>query len=108
MITADRGSLIVFRFEERWLIKEVVGVSEDLFCVSQQGDFSVNGKLMGIAKTKGSYGNKLSRIEGCQKVGQNEWVVMGYGERSFDSRYFGTVKRVDVLGVVVPIGEREP
>lgn len=103
----EHGSLIIFRFQERWLIKEVAGVSGDLFCVSPSGDFSVNGKFIGIAKAKDSYGKKLPRVEGCQKVGLNEWVVRGTGDRSFDSRYFGTIQSRNILGKAKRIGGRE-
>lgn len=104
----DRGSLIVFRFQDRSLIKEVVGMERDLFCVSPSGDFSVNRKLMGISKAKDSYGKRLSRIEGCQKVGLSEWVVFGYGDRSFDSRYLGTIQSRGILGKVKRIGGKNP
>lgn len=103
----DRGSLIVFRFQERWLIKEVAGVSGDLFCVSPSGDFSVNGKFIGKAKAKDGYGKKLARVEGCQKVAADEWVVLGYGDRSFDSRYFGTIKSHQILGKAIRVGGKQ-
>ena len=103
----DRGSLIVFRFQERWLIKEVAGVSGDLFCVSQQGDCSVNGEWMGKTKAKDTAGKPIPRVVGCQKLGPNEWVVLGYGDRSFDSRYFGTIQSRSILGKVKRIGGRE-
>lgn len=102
-----KGYLIVFRFQDRWLLKEVIGVQDDLFCVSPEGNFSVNGAWLGKAKKIDTSGNPLLRVLGCQKVPAGEWVVRGYGERSFDSRYFGTVKRKQILGKAVRIGGKE-
>ena len=71
-------NLIVFRFKDSWLIKEVVGVPGDWFCVSPKGDFSVNGKWLGIAQEKDSDGRSLERVVGCQKIPPEEWVVRGF------------------------------
>lgn len=106
--TIQKGELIVFRFQDRWLLKEVVGVYGDLFCVSQEGDFQVNEDWIGKAKKKDTLGNPQLRVLGCQKVLQEEWVVRGYGERSFDSRYFGTVQREQILGKAIRIGGKNP
>lgn len=101
-----KGSLIVFRLNNAWLIKEVAGIHGDLFCVNAEGDFKVNDRVLGKARTTDSHGKPLKRVGGCQKIAAEEWVVRGYGERSFDSRYFGTVKRRDVLCKAIPIGEK--
>lgn len=94
--------LIVFRFNERWLIKEVIGVAGDVFCVTQEGDFTLNGKRFGVALERTRPGKRLKRQVGCQPVAHEEWVVFGYGDRSFDSRYFGAVKQQAILGKAVP------
>lgn len=101
-----KGDLIVFRLKQSWLIKEVAGIHGDLFCVNPDGDFKVNDRVLGKAMTADSYGKPLTRVGGCQKIAAGEWVVRGYGERSFDSRYFGTVGRAELLGMAVPIGEK--
>lgn len=106
-VNIPKKSLIVFRFEERWLIKEVVGIQGDWFCVSEEGDFSVNREWMGKAKANDSYGKKLTRVEGCQKVAADEWVVRGTGDRSFDSRYFGTIKSHQILGKAMREGGKK-
>ena len=86
----------------------MAGIQGDLFCVNPDGDFKVNDQVLGKARTSDSHGKPLARVGGCQKIAAGEWVVRGYGERSFDSRYFGTIKRAEVLGVAVPIGEKVP
>lgn len=95
--------LIAFRLDGCLLIKEVVGQVGDLFCVSPEGDFTVNGESFGRTKMKTRLGTALKRQIGCLSVSPGEWVVRGYGERSFDSRYFGTVKQQNILGKAMPI-----
>lgn len=94
--------IIVFRFQDSWLIKEVVGFPGDLFCVYPNGDFTLNQQTLGKAKTLDGQGKIIPRQSGCQKIPPEEWVVLGQGENSFDSRYFGSVKRRDILGKAIP------
>jgi len=100
--TLKPGDFVAFTLpnESFVLMKEVVGVPGDKFCVSKQGRASVNENVFGFRLEKSSKGMNLPDWFGCEILSSNEFVVRGYGNRSFDSRYFGPIKGAKIISKI--------
>lgn len=98
-------SLKDFASKREWLrdaplIKRIAGVRGDGYC-SNGKQFLLNGLAVGPIFKEDNEGRALPQLEGCITVGEDELLVIGIrNERSFDSRYFGAVKKRNVIGRV--------
>ena len=88
------------------MFKPVAAVAGDVVTVSAQG-IAVNGvPIQHAAALKvDTLGQPLSAIEaGTYIVGVGTiWLISDYNARSFDSRYFGSIRIAHVRGVVTPL-----
>jgi conjugative transfer signal peptidase TraF len=88
------------------LVKPIAATAGDRVAVSTAG-VTVNGQpVRGTAQlTRDSAGRPLRPFPaGAYQVLPGEvWLLSGHDPRSFDSRYFGPVPAVNVLGVARPV-----
>lgn len=83
------------------LVKRVVGMPGDLVSIDVNYNIKVNGVLVG----KGLWHLKeldqnivRLRFVGARRLDTDEYWVMGYSEKSFDSRYFGAISADQIRG----------
>jgi len=84
------------------LIKRVLALPEQMVC---RNDFTitVDGIEMGAARERDRRGRPLPVWRGCRVVPRGEVVLMNWDERaSLDSRYFGPLPLMAVVGRAVP------
>jgi len=98
-----RGEVIVFKYpqnEKQKFIKRVIGLPGE--------EIEINGEELMVKNDKGemvySEKNPSNSIFGNLKIqlGEGEFFVMGDNQaHSLDSRYFGKVKKKEIVGRVV-------
>lgn len=98
----DNIALVFPEKPKHQFLKPVSAVEGDFVC-SQDGTLSINGSDVAVALKKDSKGNALPRTEICRKLEKDEFFVLSSHKRSYDSRYFGPVKRLQINGVIWPI-----
>jgi signal peptidase I len=107
-----KGDLILFKFNKQsefvkqgtFLLKEVVCVPGDTLIVKGR-NFFCNGKL--IAEALSYSCKKHIPVEPFSFNGvipQGEYFVLGKTKCSYDSRYWGFVKKEDILGKAFYLG----
>ena len=85
------------------ILKRIGAQSGDEVCATRRGLF-IDGTLVAQALKDDSRGRPLPRWNACRKLnGQELFLLSTYSPFSFDSRYFGPVKRVGVIGRAIPI-----
>lgn len=60
-------------------------------------------KILGSISNFDSHGRKLPQIKSPLILNKDEFFVMGESDNSFDSRYFGKIKKEEILYKVKPI-----
>ena len=115
----DRGTICVFDIprnvyglmkSRRWLpehlrfylTKPVVAKQGDIVEVSAAGLY-INGKYFGPVKQYDSQGLPLPRIYRKYVLRQGEYFFASTYNNSFDSRYFGTVRKENIRWVERPL-----
>jgi type IV secretory pathway protease TraF len=84
------------------LIKPVAAGAGDVVC--RRADFvSINGRIAARIRYADASGRQLPRWSGCLTLAERELFLLSTAPDSFDSRYFGPVDRVHVLGSGHPI-----
>lgn len=86
------------------LIKTIVGVPGDRVRVKREGVY-IDNTFQKNSKRVNSHLKKLSFRDNFVKVLTNNeyWIMSDYDERSFDSRYFGAVKRDQIRKSITPL-----
>jgi len=85
-----------------WLLKPVVAINGDIVC--RFGSFVfINGRLVAKALEHDKSGRNLPIWRGCRKLRTYEMFVLSKHRESFDSRYFGSVNDVSVIGTAKPL-----
>jgi len=84
-------------------MKRVLGKAGDTVCVAPDGNVDLNGEVIGLHYPLDRDGRKMPAWSGCHSLSQDEYFVFGDHPRSFDSRYFGAVKRTDILGTLTRV-----
>jgi conjugative transfer signal peptidase TraF len=85
------------------ILKRVGAQSGDEVCATRRGVF-IAGTLVAQALKDDSRGRPLPRWNACRKLNAQELFLLStYSPFSFDSRYFGPVKRVGVIGRAIPL-----
>ena len=84
------------------VIKPVAAGPGDVVC-RHAAMVTVNGHLVAWAHRADGSGRALPRWNGCLTLTATQVFVLSAASGSFDSRYFGPVERVHVLGVGRPI-----
>ncbi|WP_442593366.1 S26 family signal peptidase [Parapusillimonas sp. JC17] len=85
------------------LLKRVAAMYGEHVCVGN-GRVTINGQYIARALARDSLGRALTPWRGCRLLAEEEFFLLSdHHESSFDSRYFGPVSRMALLGVAVPI-----
>lgn len=104
-IELKKGDFVIFSVPEKAtknreyyqdFIKEIVATEEDEVIVKNNEIF-INNTFKGKILEKDSYGNEIKTLnEGKIPIANDEIFVMGENPKSYDSRYWGSIKRSDV------------
>jgi type IV secretory pathway protease TraF len=81
-----------------WLLKPVAALSPTVVCRFGRYVF-IDGKLVTRAKLFDRQRRILPRWNGCTSLKSDEVFLIARPSNSFDSRYFGSVKLSQVIGV---------
>jgi type IV secretory pathway protease TraF len=81
-----------------WLLKPVAALSPTVVCRFGRYVF-IDGKLVTRAKLFDLQHRILPRWKGCTSLKSDEIFLIARPNNSFDSRYFGSVKLSQVIGV---------
>lgn len=84
------------------LIKPAAAGAGDLVC--RHGSLiTINGQAVAQAKLTDTAGRPLPTWSGCIRLADTQVFVLAPDPDSFDSRYFGPVDHVHVLGKALPV-----
>ena len=92
-LPADRGYLP----RTAYLLKPVAAISGDRVCRYGAYVF-VRGAFMARALTSDSYRRPLPRWQGCRMLRAGEFFLLSHEPESFDSRYFGPIEALHIVG----------
>jgi type IV secretory pathway protease TraF len=81
-----------------WLLKPIAALSPAIVCRFGRYVF-IDGKLVAHAKLFDRQRRILPRWKGCQSLKSDDVFLIARPKDSFDSRYFGSVKLSQVIGV---------
>lgn len=103
-IVTDRlilGDIVVFNLGtiDNNLLKYIAGLEGDEYCSDIDHILWING-LPVAKKNILKYDSELISQSVCQKLKQDEFLVLGEHPDSYDSRYFGPIKKQDVIAQV--------
>ena len=79
-------------------IKHVAGLGGDVVCASGS-EVSINGRRVAVRSAADSRGRRLQDWQGCHRLRGDELFLLGDTPESFDSRYWGPVRRSQIEGV---------
>lgn len=105
-----RGDYVVFRMNNdttrrlriNRVIKEAVCIAGDRL-ETRDRDFYCNGDYLGRAKSISMTGDKAPLFIFNDTISEGNIFVMGHTQDSFDSRYFGFVRTIDVEKIAYPL-----
>src|SRR5690606_21300932 len=80
------------------LLKRLAAVGGARVCAFDRERMSVDGRLI-RRRTRDRLGRSLPAWRGCRVLGPSEALLLGEGEASFDSRYFGPAPMEAIVGV---------
>jgi conjugative transfer signal peptidase TraF len=83
-------------------IKHVAALGGDVVCASA-GEVSINGRQVAVRSARNSEGRPLASWQGCRRLRTDELFLLGDTADSFDSRYWGLVRRSQIEGVWRPL-----
>jgi conjugative transfer signal peptidase TraF len=89
------------------LIKPVAAGPGDVVC-RRARVVSINGRIVARARYADASGRLLPRWSGCLTLTDGQLFLLAAVPDSFDSRYFGPVDRIHVLGSGHPIWQAGP
>ena len=89
----ERGTVFAKRF---------VGCPGD-FLLTEDGEFFINGERVAVASEADSRGEAVESFRFFGPIPEGSWFVLGDGPRSYDSRYWGFVRRSWVVGRAYPL-----
>ena len=84
------------------LVKRIAAVTGDTVCASNR-TVTINGTPAVRRLEADRSGRPLPRWRGCHRLERDEYFILGDAPDSFDSRYFGTIKRSRVIGRLIPL-----
>lgn len=93
-----KGDIIIFNEGRRKsnLIKYIAAVSGDRYCFDEAGALWVN-EIPIAQKNIEKYSQPFLAQSICNILNEGELLVIGDHENSYDSRYFGPIKKNDVI-----------
>ena len=84
------------------VLKRVAGLKGDSVC--RDGFLiRVNGRIAVTAKLADARGRSLPVWNGCLRLGEDDVFLLGDHSDSFDGRYFGLLKRRQIIGKAAQI-----
>ncbi|WP_432205484.1 S26 family signal peptidase (plasmid) [Cetobacterium somerae] len=86
------------------LLKEIVAVEGDIIDIAHKKLY-INGELKGDIAEVDPRGRKLVSFAKNGALKKDEVFLLGRGENSFDSRYFGTIEKSEILKKTILIKE---
>ena len=111
----ETGNYLVFKYDDlsfidqkrlsksNLLTKEVGCAPGATLAVDVNRRFSCNGKPLGQALKTDSQGNTLPQFVFNGVIPQDSYFMSGSDARSFDSKYFGFIKKNEILYKAYPI-----
>ncbi len=95
------GDIIIFHSEEKKsnLLKYIAGYEGHEYCFDFEGILWINGFPL-VQKNIKKYPEKLSTESFCQILKKDELLVLGDHPNSYDSRYFGPIKKQQIIAQV--------
>jgi len=87
------------------LVKRVAAVGGDLACASGRR-ITVNGERIAFRRKADPAGRTLPRWNGCRRLADGEFLLVGEGPLAFDGRYFGVTGPSSFVGRAVLIWRR--
>lgn len=85
------------------LVKRIAAITGDHVCAFQR-TILINGHAVARQLERDSSGRKLPLWQGCRLLHEGDYfLLMAEAPTSFDSRYFGPVRRENLIGRLVPI-----
>ena len=84
------------------LIKRVVGVEGDMVC-RRDLQIVVGGVTVAVARKRDDEGRLLPDWRGCHRMTADDVFLLQDHHLSFDGRYFGPVKRSQIVGRLVKL-----
>ena len=109
-ISCGPGSIGLFRLNVRnpyWdygavFAKRFAGCSGDALRTEGAG-FYLNGEKIAVASGHDSSGTAVSNFEFDGRIPPDSYFVLGDGEKSYDSRYWGFVRKSWIVGRGFPL-----
>lgn len=107
--TPEVGALMAFRASVATeplvkrgtlMAKRIVAAPGDTVRITRQEVILVNGKFAGVGlpHLKGVDWEKQAQFFGSRMLKDNQWWVLGEHPKSFDSRYWGSIGREQMVG----------
>ena len=85
------------------LLKGVVATAGTQVCVVDERVF-VAGRIVAVARTRDRWGRPLTPWRGCRRLAADEVFLLNLAApASLDSRYFGPLRRQDIVGPARPM-----
>ncbi len=85
------------------ILKRVAATRGEAICAVADG-ITIDHELVARALTRDSKGRPLQHWMGCRRLADDEFFLLNTDNvASFDSRYFGPVRRVAVIGKAIPL-----
>lgn len=85
------------------LVKRIAALSGDRVCEMGQAT-SINGRVMAHSLATDHDGRILPHWQGCLRLKSGDvFLLMAHVPDSFDSRYFGPIRRIAVIGTLRPL-----
>jgi conjugative transfer signal peptidase TraF len=87
------------------VIKPVAAIAPQHVCANAAG-IHIDGEWVAPTMSVDASGRMLTAWTGCRRLVDTEIFLLGAHAASFDSRYFGPVDAIQVLGRARPLGGR--
>lgn len=85
------------------VVKRIAGLSGDKICAFGQTLWR-NRQVLATRLLADSRNRPLPDWQGCRRLGHEDvFLLMAHKRHSFDSRYFGPVRRAAIIGRLVPL-----
>jgi conjugative transfer signal peptidase TraF len=87
------------------ILKTIRAGEGDAVCTAGR-QLTINGRRLAAIATTDRLGRALPQWGQCRRLGRDEYFVFSARiPNSFDSRYYGPVRRADVIGVYRPLSQ---